>query len=185
MVAAAGGSSGGGSLRSLSSPSHGRSGASGAVISSRKWIWQRWWRLRADPAAAAPSVPSRFPPTADPAVVATLAAATGGSGGGGSLCPFSPPSHSRFGGGGNVSGSHEWIWWRPRVDPWRPRGWICCGREVRGRGGGGGGGERRRGRTRDLCWGGGQVRIRTGDVALGSVFERTDNLWYTDTYSIL
>lgn len=53
--------------------------------------------------------------------------------------------------------------------------------------------ERRRGRgRREEAWenerfvlGGGQVRIRTGDVALGSVFERTDNLWYTDTYSIL
>lgn len=52
--------------------------------------------------------------------------------------------------------------------------------------------ERRRGRgRREEAWEnerfvlGGQVRIRTGDVALGSVFERTDNLWYTDTYSIL
>lgn len=52
-------------------------------------------------------------PRADPAVVAAAA--------GGSLHPpLSPPSRGRSGGGGSISGSCGWIWWRwrrPRADP--------------------------------------------------------------------
>lgn len=63
-----------------------------------------------DPAAAAPSAPSRLPPVVDPVTIVALAAAgvdpvampaaAGGSGGNGSLLPLSPPSSGRSSGGG-------------------------------------------------------------------------------------
>ncbi|BAF27044.1 Os10g0529600 [Oryza sativa Japonica Group] len=167
------------------------------MAANARWWMRRWWQPRVDPAAAAPSAPSRLPPTADPAPVALLSVAASGSGSGGgdyglirrrqlplSLLASLPQQIRR--------------WWQrqrqPQVDPaavapsvssrlpptadsvvaamsaaatsgsgggrgwiqWRPRGWIRCGREVRGRGGGGEGGERGGVGEREICGGGGK-----------------------------
>uniref|UniRef100_A0A0E0KPD9 Uncharacterized protein n=1 Tax=Oryza punctata TaxID=4537 RepID=A0A0E0KPD9_ORYPU len=93
MVSAEDGSGVGGSLRPLSPPSHSgsdsgggiwddRMWSGGSVGGGRGWIRTRWWWLRTDPAAAAPSAPSRLPPTVDLMAVAASAVTACGSGGG-------------------------------------------------------------------------------------------------------